>query len=146
MSQNILHNFNIYTCFTHSGCKSMSQGMIAKLRKNNCIVSVIFIKYLEIAVSYNSSKGFIKCALMLNITKTIYKYKISITINNCFTLNSTFFLIFLFHEESFFYDWKHRNCSLTCFCLSGIDCKNLSCLCSGAIIYQCMIHIDYFFL
>ena len=82
---------------------------------------------------------------MLNATKTIYKNKIGISINNHITCKTYFLLICLFHHECFFHFRQHRNCSFSCFCFRCINGKSTSFRATLIKINKCVVNIYCFF-
>ena len=71
----------------------------------------IIQQFRIITISGNSPDRFVKCCLMLDHSEPIDKNEIRITIHLRDTYNTIFFLIPLFFHESFFYEFKYRNCS-----------------------------------
>ena len=64
----------------HSSGKSMSQRMVTELRKNDCIFLIALIKYLKIAISYDSPKcSFPFRSINLSIY-SLFKIELSISI------------------------------------------------------------------
>lgn len=70
--------------------------MAAKMRKQNLCI-FIFQELFIIAVTDNTADSFVKGCLMLRLSKSIQKYKISISVHNSFAMNIKQLLSFLFH-------------------------------------------------
>ena len=79
MSKSVLHDFDIYTCFAHSGGKGMPEGMAAKVRKKHRIL-LAFQEYGIVAIPDNPADGFIQRTLMLGCSVAVDEDKIGITI------------------------------------------------------------------
>ena len=75
MTENILHSLDIYACFAHSCCKSMSECVIADLREQNRILFACVQDFI-IAVPDDTAECLIQCALILRVAETIYKDEI----------------------------------------------------------------------
>lgn len=66
------------------------------MRKQNLCI-FIFQKLFIIAVTDNTTDCFVKGCLMLRLSKTVKKDKISISVYNSFTMNIKKILSFFFH-------------------------------------------------
>jgi len=88
--------------------------MVAEFRKYNRILFMRLIEYLKVTIPDDSAQRLIQRPLMLNITKTIDKYKITIAVNNCSAFKTTLFLTLLFHQKGFFDLREHGYYSFSC--------------------------------
>ena len=114
------------------------------MRKQNLCI-FIFQKLFIIAVTDNTTDCFVKGCLMLRLSKTVKKDKISISVYNSFTMNIKKLLSFFFHKECFFDEIQHRDLAFASRRFRGIDIKiaaTLTTVGSMVIIYQRMINID----
>ena len=114
------------------------------MRKQNLFI-FIFQKLFIIAVTDNTTDCFVKGCLMLRLSKTVKKDKISISVYNSFTMNIKKLLSFFFHKECFFDEIQHRDLAFASRRFRGIDIKiaaTLTTVGSMVIIYQRMINID----
>src|SRR5574344_2722300 len=118
--------------------------MAAKMRKQNLCI-FIFQELFIIAVTDNTTYCFVKGCLMLRLSKTVKKDKISISVHNSFTMNIKQLLSFFFHKECFFDEIQHRNLAFSSRSFRGIDIKiatTPTTVSSMVIIYQRVINID----
>ena len=114
------------------------------MRKQNLCI-FIFQKLFIIAVTDNTTDCFVKGCLMLRLSKTVKKDKISISVYNSFAMNIKKLLSFFFHKECFFDEIQHRDLAFASRRFRGIDIKiaaTLTTVGSMVIIYQRMINID----
>ena len=100
------------------------------------------IKYLKVTIPDNSCQRLIQRSLMLNITETIDKDKITIAVNNCSAFKTALFLILLFHHKGFFDLWEHGNYSFSCCSFRCVYGKCTAFIISLVIVDQCMIYTD----
>ena len=122
--------------------------MAAKMRKQNLCI-FIFQELFIIAVTDNTTYCFVKGCLMLRLSKTVKKDKISISVHNSFAMNIKQLLSFLFHKECFFDEIQHRNLAFASRSFRSIDVKiatTLTSLGTVVIVNQRVVHInDTFF-
>ena len=117
------------------------------MRKQNLCI-FIFQELFIIAVTDDTTDCFVKGCLMLRLSKTVKKDKISISVHNSFTMNIKQFLSFFFHKECFFDEIQHRNLAFSSRSFRGIDIKitaTLASLGTVVIVNQCVVHINYTF-
>lgn len=115
------------------------------MRKQNLCI-FIFQKLFIIAVTDNTTDCFVKGCLMLRLSKTVKKDKISISVYNSFTMNIKKLLSFFFHKECFFDEIQHRDLAFASRRFRGIDIKiaaTLTTVGSMVIIYQRMITTEF---
>lgn len=96
--------------------------MTAKMRKQNLCI-FIFQKLFIIAVTNDTADCFVKGCLMLRLSETVKKDKISISVHNSITMNIKQLLSFFFHKECFFDEIQHRNLAFSSRSFRGIDIK-----------------------
>ena len=96
------------------------------MRKQNLCI-FIFQKLFIIAVTDNTTDCFVKGCLMLRLSKTVKKDKISISVYNSFTMNIKKLLSFFFHKECFFDEIQHRDLAFASRRFRGIDIKIAAC-------------------
>ena len=95
-----------------------------------------------VAISDDSSQGFVKRSLMLGITKTVYENEIRITLNGYPTRNTIFFLELLFFKKCILNDIHHRYFAFAVFGFWRINSKLAAVSISSVIINKRVIDVD----
>ena len=81
MSHLVLDEFHIGTAFNKPGCVGMSKNMTGEMREHILRFSLSFISGSQIVISYYPSECLVERSLMLNMTKSVYKDEIIITVD-----------------------------------------------------------------